>query len=91
MLRAISVSTARRTLAPITSVNGATAAATVANAMSREDKALPKTLKVHPAMLLLVVLLLTWSVLAVAHGAPPLFGLLVLFLFLRHRRWSRRW
>ncbi len=35
---------------------------------------------------------LAWSmVAAVVYGAPPLFALLVLFLFLRHRRWSRRW
>ena len=43
------------------------------------------------AVLLLVALVLTWSVVAVAHGAPPLFAFVLLFLFLRHRRWSRRW
>ena len=43
------------------------------------------------AMLVLMALVLTWSVVAVAHGAPPLFAFVLLFLFLRHRRWSRRW
>ncbi len=28
---------------------------------------------------------------AVVYGAPPFFALLLLFLALRHRRWSRRW
>jgi Domain of unknown function (DUF1707) len=45
----------------------------------------------HPGVLVLMVLVLTWSVVAVVHGAPPLFALVLLFLFLRHRRWSRRW
>ncbi len=40
----------------------------------------------------LVAVLLAWSVvMAVVHGAPPFFALLLLFLVLRHRRWSRRW
>ena len=40
----------------------------------------------------LIAVLLAWSmVAAVVSGAPPFFALLVLFLFLRHRRWSRRW
>jgi hypothetical protein len=43
------------------------------------------------AMLVLMALVLTWSVVAVVHGAPPLFAFVLLFLFLRHRRWSRRW
>jgi hypothetical protein len=43
------------------------------------------------ALVLLVGLVLVWSVAAVAHGAPPVFVLLLLVLFLRHRRWSRRW
>jgi hypothetical protein len=51
----------------------------------------PPSRRPHPAVLLLMVLVLTWSVVAVAHGAPPLFALVLLFLFLRHRRWSRRW
>ena len=42
--------------------------------------------------LLLLAMLLSWSmVAAVVYGAPPLFALFLLFLFLRHRRWSRRW
>jgi hypothetical protein len=40
----------------------------------------------------LIAMLLAWSlVAAVIYGAPPLFGLFLLFMFLRHRRWSRRW
>jgi hypothetical protein len=42
--------------------------------------------------MLLIAMLLAWSmVAAVIYGAPPLFALFLLFLFLRHRRWSRRW
>ena len=42
--------------------------------------------------LLFIAMLLAWSmVAAVIYGAPPFFALLLLFLFLRHRRWSRRW
>ena len=45
-----------------------------------------------PAFIVLIALLLAWSmVAAVIHGAPPFFALLLLFLCLRHRRWSRRW
>ncbi len=44
------------------------------------------------AAVVLVAMLLAWSmVAAVVHGAPPFLALLLLFLFLRHRRWSRRW
>jgi hypothetical protein len=43
------------------------------------------------AVFVLVLLVLPWTVVAVAHGAPPIFALVLLFLFLRHRRWSRRW
>jgi hypothetical protein len=43
------------------------------------------------ALVVLLALVLTWSVVAVAHGAPPVFALVLLFLFLRRRRWSRRW
>jgi hypothetical protein len=43
------------------------------------------------AVFVLMTLLLTLSVVAVAHGAPPLFGFVLLFLLLRQRRWSRRW
>jgi hypothetical protein len=46
-----------------------------------------------PGMLvLLIAMLLAWSmVAAVVYSVPPLFGLFVLFLFIRHMRWSRRW
>ena len=43
------------------------------------------------AIALLMAVIMTWSVVAVAYGAPPLFAFVLLFLFLRHRRWSRRW
>jgi uncharacterized protein DUF1707 len=44
------------------------------------------------ALVFLIAMLVAWSmVAAVVHGAPPLFAFVVLFLFLRHRRWSRRW
>lgn len=43
-------------------------------------------------LLLFIAILLSWSlVAAVLYGAPPLFALFLLFMFLRHRRWSRRW
>lgn len=42
--------------------------------------------------LVLIAMLLSWSmVAAVVYGAPPFLALLLLFVFLRHRRWSRRW
>jgi len=44
----------------------------------------------HPAVLLLAVLLLTWSAIALVRGAAPLFVFVLLFLFLRQRHWSRR-
>jgi hypothetical protein len=48
--------------------------------------------RVPPVVFVLVAMLLAWSmVAAVVYGAPPLFALFLLFLFLRHRRWSRRW
>ena len=41
---------------------------------------------------LLIAMLLAWSmVAAVVYSVPPLFGLFVLFLFVRHMRWSRHW
>jgi hypothetical protein len=43
------------------------------------------------AVLLLVLLVLPWTIVAAAHGAPPLFAFVLLFLFLRTRRWNRRW
>ena len=43
-------------------------------------------------LLLLLAMLLSWSIVAaVVYGAPPFFAVLLLFLVLRHRRWSRRW
>ena len=43
-------------------------------------------------LVLLIAMLLAWSIVAaVIYGGPPLFALFLLFLFLRHRRWSRRW
>jgi hypothetical protein len=43
-------------------------------------------------LLIFLAMLIAWSmVAAVVYGAPPLFALFLLFLFLRHRRWSRRW
>ena len=45
-----------------------------------------------PALVFLMAILLAWSlVVAVVHGAPPLFAVLLLFLLLRHRRRSRHW
>jgi hypothetical protein len=44
------------------------------------------------ALVFLLAMFLAWSmVAAVVYGAPPFFAVLLLFLFLRHRRWSRRW
>jgi len=49
-------------------------------------------MRVPPFVLVLVAILLAWSmVAAVVYGAPPLFAMFLVFLFLRHRRWSRRW
>jgi hypothetical protein len=42
------------------------------------------------AIALLLAMVMTWSVVAIAYGAPPLFAFVLLFLFLNHRRWSRR-
>ena len=40
-------------------------------------------------LVVLLAMLLAWSmVAAVVYGAPPFFALLLLFLFVRHRRWS---
>jgi hypothetical protein len=45
-----------------------------------------------PVIVFLIALLLGWTVVAaVINGAPPIFAFVLLFLFLRHRRWSRRW
>jgi hypothetical protein len=49
-------------------------------------------LRAPAGVFVLLALLLSWSmVTAVVYGTPPFLLLLVLFLFLRHRRWSRRW
>jgi hypothetical protein len=48
--------------------------------------AVPPRWAPRAAVVLAVVLLLAWSVAAVATGAPPVPGLLVLLLFLGHRR-----
>jgi hypothetical protein len=46
----------------------------------------------EPVFVLLVAMLLAWSLVAtVVYSVPPLFGLFLLFLFVRHMRWSRRW
>jgi hypothetical protein len=42
-------------------------------------------------VVLLAIFLAYSMVMAVVYSAPPLFALFVLFLFLKHRRWSRRW
>jgi hypothetical protein len=49
-------------------------------------------LRVPPALFVLLAVFLAWSMVsAVVYGAPPFFALVLLFLFLRHRRFSRRW
>ena len=49
-------------------------------------------LRVPPVVYVLLAMLLAWSmVAAVVYGTPPFLALLLLFLFLRHRRPSRRW
>ena len=46
----------------------------------------------YAVFVLLIAMLLSWSIVAaVVYGAPPLFAFFLLFLFLRHRRSSRRW
>src|SRR3954469_7941264 len=43
-------------------------------------------------LVFVIAMLLAWSmVAAVINGAPPVFALILLVMFLRHRRWSRRW
>ena len=50
------------------------------------------SMRVPYVFVLLMAMLLAWSmVAAVRYGAPPVFPLILLFMFLRHRRWSRRW
>ncbi|MGY1803063.1 DUF1707 domain-containing protein [Blastococcus sp. SYSU D00922] len=46
--------------------------------------------RVPGVLAVLVSMLLAWSIVAaVIYGVPPLFGFVVLFLFLRHMRFSR--
>jgi hypothetical protein len=48
--------------------------------------------RVPGVLVLLIAMLLAWSmVAAVVYSVPPLFGLFLLFLFVRHMRWSRHW
>ena len=57
----------------------------------RQRPARPQV-RVPGIFLFLVVLFLTWSLIAaIVYGVPPFFAVILLFLFLRHRRWSRRW
>ena len=45
-----------------------------------------------PVIVVLLAMFLAWSLVsAVVYGGPPIFAFVLLFLFLRHRRWSRRW
>jgi uncharacterized protein DUF1707 len=45
-----------------------------------------------PAVVALLVMILVWSLVsAIVYGGPPIFAFVLLFLVLRHRRWSRRW
>jgi hypothetical protein len=47
---------------------------------------------VPPVVVLLLVVFLAWSLTAaVVYGTPPILALILLFIFLKHRRWSRRW
>ena len=48
-------------------------------------------MRVPGVLVLLIAMLLAWSMVAtVVYGVPPLFGFLLLFLFVRHMRWSRQ-
>jgi hypothetical protein len=49
-------------------------------------------MRVPAVFVVLLVMLLAWSVVSVVvHAGPPIFAFFLLFLFLRHRRFSRRW
>jgi hypothetical protein len=49
-------------------------------------------MRVPAGVVVLIAMFLAWSmVAAVVYGAPPFLALILLFLFLRHRRPSRRW
>ena len=52
----------------------------------------PRMRVTSAVVVFLIAMLLAWSVVAaVVHGAPPFFALILLFVFLRRSRWSRRW
>ena len=58
----------------------------------RARPASPEPWRLPAAVALLMAVVMVWSVGALAVGAPPpVFAFLLLFLLLRHRRWSRRW
>ena len=49
-------------------------------------------MRVPGPFVVLLAMLLAWSmVAAVVYGTPPFLAFVLLFLFLRHRRWSHRW
>jgi hypothetical protein len=51
----------------------------------------PPTWAPTAAVAVLFAMVLTWSVVAVVHGIPPVFAILLLALVSRHRRWHRGW
>jgi hypothetical protein len=51
-----------------------------------------RPMRFPPVLVALLIMILVWSVVsAIVYGGPPIFVFVLLFLFLRHRRWSRRW
>jgi hypothetical protein len=63
-----------------------------AEPVPRRSPARPPLWAPSTAFVLLIAMFLAWSVVAaVVYGGPPILAFLLLFLFLRHRRWSRRW
>ena len=49
-------------------------------------------MRMPAVFVVLLVMLLAWSMVAVMiHAGPPIFAFFLLFLFLRHRRFSRHW
>ena len=51
----------------------------------------PRRVPVNVFVFLIAMLFAVTMVSAAVHVAPPLFAFFLVFLFLRHRRWSRRW
>jgi hypothetical protein len=51
----------------------------------------PRRVPANVFVFLIAMLLAVSMVSAAVQLAPPLFALFLVFLFLRHRRWSRRW